>query len=101
MNNININYEVVKSLVSELYQEIIKLADLLTEQDRNFALLNDPTIWYGPSQTECMTKYKELSSKYQEIVNNISNYKVFLDSVNESYKLQDETTNKNVSSLSN
>ena len=101
MNNVNINYEVVKSLVDKLYDQIIILANQLTEQDKNFSLLNDPNIWYSPSQVECMSKYKQLSNNYQEIINSIANYKIFLESVNESYKIYDAQVNKNASYLSN
>ena len=101
MNNININYEQTCSIIAQLNKELQELDKLLQKQDSNFKLLNDQSVWLSPAQDICIKKYQELSKKHKDIILYLDKYKVFLSSVNETFKMYDEQANKNASSLSN
>lgn len=98
---VDVDYEQIQNTISALDNEIKKLEALFQRQDGNFALLQDATIWYSPAREECLNKYKELSSKYGDIINSLNNYKGFLISACEAYKKYDSTITKAADLLGN
>ena len=101
MSNVNINYEGVQNNINMLEQQISILNDLLNKQDGNFSLLKYPSIYYGPANEDCISKYNELSKKYDDIVRGVVSYKNFLIGIVNSYKAYDDALNKSANSLNN
>ena len=86
MANITVDYEKLQNSISLIDNEIKKFDQLFGKQNSNFELLVDNNIWYGTSKENCITKYRELKPKYEEVLAGLEKYKQFLINVGESYK---------------
>ena len=86
MSKIIIDYNMLDSAVSNIEKEINNLKNLFEEQNKNFKLLDDNKMWYGTACQNCTSKYMEISSKYEDIITTLNNYKQFLLNVKEAYK---------------
>ena len=81
-----IDYVRLQSAVTTIEKEENNLRDLFDRQDAIFKKLENGSDWQGLSKQSCFAKYKELSSKYEEILSNLSKYRMFLYNAGESYK---------------
>ena len=86
MANITIDYNKLQDAITSIDNETKIIKDLLDKQNNNFKMLEDNKKWFGNSNQNCVSKYKELSSKYEEIITNLNNYKQFLVNLGETYK---------------
>ena len=92
--DIIVDYTKLETAASNLDNEIKKLKELFNKQNNNFKLLEDNKMWYGTACSNCINKYKELSSKYEDIITNLNNYKQFLNNVRDTYKAFNDEANK-------
>ncbi len=81
-----IDYVRLQSAITTIEKEEKNLKDLFDKQNANFEKLENSNDWQGMSKESCIAKYKELSSKYEEILSNLSKYRSFLYNTGESYK---------------
>lgn len=86
MTKIMIDYNMLDNAVSSIENEINNLKNLFEQQNKNFKLLEDNKMWYGIACQNCIDKYMEISSKYEDVITTLNNYKQFLLNVKESYK---------------
>ena len=81
-----IDYARLQSAVTTIEKEEKNLRELFDKQNINFEKLENSNDWQGMSKQSCIAKYKELSSKYEEILSNLEKYRLFLFNAGESYK---------------
>ena len=99
MSGITIDFVKLQNAITSIDNEINKIKELFERQNNNFKKLEDTKMWNGTSSQSCIAKYKELSGKYEEIINNLSNYKRFLINLEASYSSINNEANKIASNL--
>ena len=86
MAEIIVDYNKLQKSASLIENEINNLKGYFEKENKYFELLTDNKMWYGSSNTNCINKYRELKTKYEEILTGLNNYKQFLLNVAEAYK---------------
>ena len=86
MPEIIVDFNKLQESASLIENEINNLRSLFEKENSYFDLLADNKMWLGNSNNNCINKYKEIKTKYEDILNNLGNYKQFLLNVAESYK---------------
>jgi len=90
MSNISINTESLKDYASEIKKTRNKLENIFNEQNENYEMLTLSSVWASDSEVSCYSKYKELSSQYETILNNLKGYASFIEKAAVSYKNLDD-----------
>ena len=81
-----IDYVKLQEAVTAIGNSKDKLQDLFDKENNVFIKMERADAWESISKQRCISKYRELSSKYGEILSNLEKYKQFLLKTGESYK---------------
>ena len=78
-NNIYVNSEGIRNVISNFNAKISTIENIFENENNNIKSIEEKNIWAGELQTSFVTKYQELSSKYDEIISSLKYFVEFME----------------------
>ena len=83
---VSVNINNLTRYALKMRSEAQQLQNIFEEQNANYEMLNLSSVWSGDSEVACLSKYKELSSKYEDIVKKLNSFADMLNTAGLSYE---------------
>lgn len=94
MNSINIkDSEKYEEIISRFEDKIQKIKDIFENENNNFERIGSDGFWKGSTSEAIVEKYNALKGNYEDIINALNTYLIFMKKTLSGYKNLEQKLN--------